>query len=175
MGEEDWLIREVKIGNANVEVEKSMKYLGVIIDDNLRFVEHVDYINNKAIKVVDKLFFVFKNKYGFGNRARKIMVEGCIHTLYKYAASIYYQCLGLKTVRSSIKKIQRRMNARVARAYKTVKFLPSCILANTPPIVYQIEKTAIEHQMKRRENGKFVNLRPPCEILNNRKRNDETP
>ena len=107
LGEEDWRLHELMIGNTCIEIQDKMKYLGVIIDNQLNFKSHVKYINAKVLKVINKLYFVFRNKYGYGNKARKIMTEGCVITLYQYAASIYYSSLQLKEVRSNSEKAKR--------------------------------------------------------------------
>ena len=41
---------DIKIGNENVEQAKKIKYLGNMIDDNLTFREHANYIINKVAK-----------------------------------------------------------------------------------------------------------------------------
>jgi len=45
-----WMVDELEIGGHIVEIKRSLKYLGVIIDDRLDFHEHVDYI--KLVKSI---------------------------------------------------------------------------------------------------------------------------
>lgn len=166
---DDWYIDTILIDGILIEINPKFKYLGVIIDYNMKFIDHVKYINEKASKIITRLYFVFRNKYGYGNRARKIMVKGCIHALYLYAACVYYKALVLKAVVKSIEEVERNINIRVARAYKNVPYLPSTVLANNPPLKYQIERSGIIGKMRTRKYGEWVNLDPPKSVLKNRK------
>lgn len=40
-----------KIGNENIKLEKSMRYLGVIIDENLNWIPHVEQLRTKMIEL----------------------------------------------------------------------------------------------------------------------------
>ena len=163
-GEKEWEITTIPFGDHNVEPVESMKYLGVIIDDRLQFREHIEYINKKAIKVIDRLYPIFRNTYGYGNTARRTMISACIDSLYFYASTIYAPVLRLKAVRTTIQAVERRANIRMARIYRTAGYMASTIIANRPPLVLRIEERNILYQHKNRLQLTWKMLNEPVSI-----------
>ena len=47
---------EVKIGKTAVKMVKSYKYLGVIIDNNLNWTEHIEMVKSKLLKAIGVLY-----------------------------------------------------------------------------------------------------------------------
>lgn len=47
LNDNDWDLDEITISNVTILITKFMKYLGVIIDNRLKFLHHLDYINEK--------------------------------------------------------------------------------------------------------------------------------
>lgn len=52
---------EIKIGNEKIELVKTMKYLGVMIDSNLKMKSHIDYVCKKVAKKIGFLARISKN------------------------------------------------------------------------------------------------------------------
>ena len=77
----EWRIDTINVGGHVLEPQDKMKYLGIIFDVQLNFIKHIDYINAKIGKVIKKLSIVFRNTFGYGNAARRIMIKGCILSL----------------------------------------------------------------------------------------------
>jgi len=93
-----------------------MKYLGVQIDNKLRFNEHVKYLNSEVKKVMAKVAIVFRNTFRYANAARKIMVKKCIEALYLYASTVWYTVLQYRGIVNSIRAARRKANVLCARA-----------------------------------------------------------
>ena len=128
-----WQISVERIGNEELEPSEVLKYLGVMNGRRLTFTEHLDYINKKAIGVVNKLYPVFRNMYGYGDTERRI-ISGCIDSLYYYASTVYSVCLEKKSSVKALRSVERRVNIQMARAYRTVSYWGSTILADRPPL-----------------------------------------
>ena len=62
----------LKVGNKKIERVSSMKYLGIILDENLSFTEHIKYIFNKSTK-----------KLGILRRAREYLDQKTSILLFK--------------------------------------------------------------------------------------------
>ena len=77
-----------------------MKYFGVIIDNKLVFDEK--HINSKVRKVTAKIAIVFRNTFGNGNMARRIIAKGCLETL----STVWYTVLVRKGVVKAIRGTQ---------------------------------------------------------------------
>ena len=94
---------------------------------------------------------VFRNTFGYGNAARRIMIKGYIGTLYWHASMVWYPVLKYKSVVDSIRSAQRRANMFCARSFKDVSYATSAstVLAVMPPFATEIERRSIRHSVKK--------------------------
>jgi len=75
----------VKIGNTNIPVGRSMRYLGVIIDGAWNYRDHLKYIETKATKVVRSLSRIMPNLRGPGERKRQLFAT-VVKSVVMYAS-----------------------------------------------------------------------------------------
>jgi len=165
-----YAIWELNVCDTTIEIKKEFKYLGVIIDYKLKFRKHYKYLNNKAEKVARKMYPIFRNKYGYGNKARLIMIKGAIHSLYQYASTAHAGALKYRSVCKEIHRVQRRVNIMAARAYRSTPFMVSTILAKMAPLELTIEGRTILYSQK--TNRPFTPHHippPPRNIKTNKK------
>ncbi|XP_055388140.1 uncharacterized protein LOC129616511 [Condylostylus longicornis] len=109
----------VKVDNVEIESVQSIKYLGVFVDNKLKFDEHTDYIRGKISK-----------KIGFLARIRKSVSEKCAVMLYNslilphidYCSSILFICSEEK--RNKLQKLQNRAMRIILKVNKrtSIKF-----------------------------------------------------
>jgi hypothetical protein len=93
---------DLKIGNQRIERVCQMKYLGVVLDDELKMDEHIDYVNKKMGK-----------KYGFMNRISKklsrhskiLLYKSTIATHIEYCSTILFLATD-----EQIKRLQKTQN-----------------------------------------------------------------
>ena len=55
---------QIKNNSNKINFQSHMKYLGVIIDDQLNFKKHVEYIISKILKYFKLFRALYGNKYG---------------------------------------------------------------------------------------------------------------
>ena len=67
----------LKINNINLKQVESTKYLGVIIDINLNWAEHIDYIYKKIIKFTSIFYKIRENIVYY--------IIGCSLSLFLFA------------------------------------------------------------------------------------------
>lgn len=77
----------ISIDNTKIEIVQSIKYLGVIIDNNLKFGEHVDYVCKKVSK---KLGFFYRCGKYLSPWARRTVYNTIIMPHFNYASTILY-------------------------------------------------------------------------------------
>jgi len=140
----------LNVGGQQVIPSQTMKYLGVVFDSKLKYIDHVDYINQKVRKTIAKLAIVFQNTFGYGNTARRIMVKGCMKAIYLYASVVWGSALRYQSVIKSIRATQRKTNSICARAYKDVGYEISSVLAGMPPLDMVIEKRIISYSVRKK-------------------------
>ena len=161
----EWRVDTLHVGGYALEPQQKMKYLGVMFDTQLKFVEHVHYINAKVGKIIQKLNIVFRNTFGYGNAARRIMTKGCINAVYLYASTIWSPALQYRAVIDSLRAAQRKVNTLCARAYKDTGFAVTTILAGMPPLDMTIEKRNIMHCHSKRWYPLMWSSLQPVEVL----------
>ena len=66
---------KISIRNNAIDEVKSTKFLGVIIDDKLKWIEHIQYIKNKISKSIGILIILYTILY---------------YTIYYILYTIYY-------------------------------------------------------------------------------------
>lgn len=107
---------EIKIGSDKIESVKSMKYLGVMIDSNLKIKSHIDYVCKKVAKKVGFLARISKNL----NFMDKITIyKTIIAPHFDYCATFLLQC-GQNEM-NRMQKIQNRAMRIVLRVSKRTR------------------------------------------------------
>ena len=146
----DWVIDMINIAGHPIEPQSTMKYLGIIFDKKLTFIEHLNYVNSKISKILKKVALVFRNTFGYGNAAQRIMVKGCLEVIYLYASTIWGTALQYQSVVNSIRAAQRKSNTLCARVYKDIRYAVTMVLAGMPPLDLTIEKRNVSYSYKRK-------------------------
>ena len=54
--------------------QAEMKYLGIIIDPNLNYKKHVEYITNKLKKYYNKIRALYGNTYGMDTKKKRNII-----------------------------------------------------------------------------------------------------
>lgn len=80
---------DIVINDENIEQVNEIKYLGVILDPQLGFHNHVDYICKKIGK---KIGYVRRISYNLSQWTKKILYNTIIFPHFSYCASILFSC-----------------------------------------------------------------------------------
>ena len=94
-------------------VEKT-KYLGVIISDDLKWGPHIEYISNKASKV---LGVVKRNLKHCPEKLRETAYLSMVRSILEYACAVWDP--HLKKDIGAIERVQRRAARFVKKEYRT--------------------------------------------------------
>lgn len=123
----------IKINNVEIKLKKSMKYLGLILDGQLKFEEHFKYVNGKVAKVNRALCKLLPNLRGPRETKRKLYAN-IVQSIVLYGAPIWSDKLQQsKFSQRILRNLQRTMAIRIIAGYRTISFDIATILARTPP------------------------------------------
>ena len=89
---------QLTINNQNIEQVSSFKYLGIILDDSLNFIEHIDHVYKKSC-----------NKLGAIRKCRKHLNKGLSLMMYKSLVVPlidYCDIVYMQTNKDSLQKLQ---------------------------------------------------------------------
>lgn len=124
----------VNAGDHLIESKRSIKYLGVMIDDRLTFTSHVNYACEKASRAVASLTRMMANNSAVVSSKRRL-IASVVSSILRYGGPNWGSAIGL--FRGNLQKmssIYRLMCLRVASAYRTVSAEAACVIANMIPI-----------------------------------------
>ena len=111
---------EVYLNHKLLEQVYNMKYLGITIDSKLTYREHITYVTGKCKKLIFSLSKSAKLHWGLNHAALKTIYTGGILPLLLYGAPVWAKIMDKTCYRLKINRVQRLINIKIAKAYRTV-------------------------------------------------------
>ena len=81
-----------------------------------------------------------KLQWGLGHKALKTIYEGVAVPILTYGPPIWVEAIQKTKNLTKYKRIQRLMNIKIAKAYQTISYDASCVVAGVRPIQITIEQ-----------------------------------
>lgn len=126
---------------------KTIKYLGVVLDESRKMTKHIEYVVSKADKIITQLTRAMPNIKG--PRASKRKILGSVgQSIILYGAPIWLPATRSKRHLQMIKKCQRKMALRICSAYRTVSTEAALVLANLTPLELIARERAYKYRNK---------------------------
>ena len=129
----------IYLNNKRLEQVSEVKYLGIYFDNSLSFDRHVDYITGKCTPIINMLARSVKLKWSLGHRALKVIYNGAIEPLLTYGAPVGDKA-STKQNNMKYQRVQRMMNIKIAKAFRSLSYEASCVLAAVRPIHLAVEE-----------------------------------
>lgn len=104
----------LQIQGNSIEIKKSIKYLGIILDSKLTFKEHVHQVCEKAIRCGRALFPLLNRKSKLNLKNKLLLYNMCIRPIMTYGCQAWYR----KTAACHIKKLQVIQNKNLKIIHK---------------------------------------------------------
>ena len=130
------------------EQVRQMKYLGLILDQKFKFQEHIKYTTERCAKLTHNLSRVARLTWGLRYGAIATIYKGAILPLLSYGAPVWIEAMRHQHNRQKLKRVQRLINLRMARAFCTTSGEAVCILTGMKPIIIKIEEIVKQHEFK---------------------------
>jgi hypothetical protein len=116
-----------------------MKYSGRIID-KFKFSEYISYAAEKCTKLIHSLSKSAKISWGLKHEAQKTIYKGAVLPLLLDRAPVWIEAMKYEYDRQKYIRVQRLMNIRIAKAFRTTSSEALCILAGLAPIIVKTEE-----------------------------------
>jgi hypothetical protein len=138
-------LNEIKIDNHTIKREASAKYLGLILDENLTFQEHISEINKALIKVGNS-FKIIKNYVP--DSLKRMIYYAYVHSKIQYGIEVYGTAAP-----SHLKQTQRLQNRSIKILYNKDYFTPTLQLYNDTKILniqhtYELSTLKFVHRQR---------------------------
>jgi ribonuclease HI len=156
----------IYMNNTKLEQVEKIKYLGIIIDSKINFREHLLYTANKCTKLIHALSKSAKLKWGLSSEALRTIYKGAIMPLMMYGAPVWIKALEKKYNRRTYNRVQRIINIKIAKAFRTTSNEALCIVTGLIPITIQAEEEAnIYNRIRKSADNEIDKPTPPKEWL----------
>ena len=132
----------VYLNNKPLDQVNNIKYLGIIIDSKLNFRDHLIYTSTKCPKIIHALNKSAKLSWGLKHEALNTIYKGAILPLMLYGAPVWTGDVEKKCYKIIYTRVQRLMNIKVAKAYRTTSGEALCVLTGITPIDIKAAGTA---------------------------------
>ena len=143
---------ELTLDNVQIVVVPEFKYLGLLFDSKLSFIQHINYLGNKCQKAFNLLRVVSSTDWGAD---RKVLLK-----LYKslVRSKLDYGCIIYGSARQSyLRKLDSIHNQglRLALgAFRTCPVNSSYAEANEPSLNLRRKKLSLQYHLKLKSNPK---------------------
>ena len=111
---------EIYVNNKTLKQVNSIKYLRIIFDNKMTLRDHINYIEEKCTKLIFSLSKLAKITWGLKQEALKTIYNGGILPLLLYGVPVWKSVLYKHCYKATLIRIQRLINIRIAKAYRTV-------------------------------------------------------
>jgi hypothetical protein len=121
------------LNNRSLEQVDVMKYLGIHFDSRLLFYKHIEHVAEKSRALTYMLNRTAKLHWGLGHKSLKTIYEGATVPL-TYRAPVWEGAITNNKHLQKLDSGQRLINIKLAKAYMTISFEASCVIAGVLPI-----------------------------------------
>ena len=123
----------IRVGNQTIRSKEALKYLGVMLDNRLRFKTHVEYSSKKASLLQAALSRILPNIGGPGY-ARRILLSRVVSSVLLYAAPVWAAALATTETRRKLSSTYRLCAIRTISGFRTISDEAACVIAGMIPI-----------------------------------------
>lgn len=79
----------VRMRDIRVEISTSMKYLGIVIDNKMKWIDHVKHVRSKVQNIGGKFMGVARRKWGRKRNVLKIIYERAVCAMILYGVGVW--------------------------------------------------------------------------------------
>ncbi len=125
-------------------INTHMKYLGVIIDQNLTFKKHLEYLKEKTKKLYFKYLRLFGNTWGASHKNCRIVYQSLVESNFNYCASVYIN--RNHYIIRQLNMTQRPFTLNIGRCYRTVSTIAAQVISKTMPLDLSVKLAALSFE-----------------------------
>jgi Reverse transcriptase (RNA-dependent DNA polymerase)/Endonuclease-reverse transcriptase len=124
---------KLKVGKHVITSKRTIKYLGIMIDDKLSFRSHLEYMCTKASNINVALSRMLPN-VGGPRSSRRILLASVVSSVLLYGAPVWAEVLSKNSNRRLLERVQRLSALRVISSFRTTSGDAALVIAGMLPI-----------------------------------------
>ncbi|GBN91935.1 Putative protein in type-1 retrotransposable element R1DM, partial [Araneus ventricosus] len=133
----------------SIKLNRQMKILGVILDDRLNGLPHINYLRDKISKITKRLT-IAKTRKGLSGRVLKALYKRALDRTIAYAAPAWWT--GTVNQCNKITSIQRQILLAVTGAFRTTSTAALHVISGIEPIDLILEMESVIYRAKQGEH-----------------------
>lgn len=133
---------QFEVQGTTIIPSKHIKYLGIHLDENGIYGEHIKRTVKKAEERMSSLHRLMPN-IGGPSSTRRLLLYGVIQSILLYGAPTWFSAMKYRRYRDMYERTQRKALLRVASAYRTVSGKALQVITGTVPIDLLVEERRI--------------------------------
>ncbi|XP_058811160.1 uncharacterized protein LOC131676048 [Topomyia yanbarensis] len=123
------------VGECIINSKWEVRLLGVIIDNQLSFNNHIDHARGRAVKVIS----VLSHNLAISSNKKQLLASVST-SVHRYAGPASVAALQTKRNKCRLNSTFRLMAVRVSSAYRTISSQAAFVIAGTIPINLLLEE-----------------------------------
>lgn len=124
----------VRLLNNKIKVVRHFKYLGIVLDNNLNWTEHLREVHVKTQSLLCKLYRVSRATWGLGPSVAKKIYLSVVEKVTIYGSPIWWSPNAPVRLNNSLNKILRSALIFITKAYRTAPTQVLSVIAGILPI-----------------------------------------
>ena len=152
---------KLEMNGVPLQHEMEIKYLGVIIDWELKFTKHVQHVIDKAQKVYKFITRITRPTWGVSSEIIRIIYQRAVEPIITYASVVWQRALEFKYICKKLESFQRPYAVRIAKGFHTISTIAALALADLLPLELRIREIIETEEVKLNGVTRFLqNDRP---------------
>lgn len=127
----------IKMNNINIELKNKIKYLGIYIDKNITWLDHLKIKRAKILNFGLKFLAIGRKKWGNSKKVLKIIYERVICAIILYGAEIWGENATNSKIVKQLRAIERPFLKSITKCYNTAPTASLSILSGCVPLEIQ--------------------------------------
>ena len=119
------------------------KYLGVIVDKNLSFLEHAKHLRERITQYVSMIKRIAAERWGIKRHVLNVLYGAITLPIVKHGALLWYDSVQKVMVKRSLLALQRALLLLVTKACWTTSTVAMQVIAGAEPMDLVIVENAL--------------------------------
>nr|BAK38647.1 unnamed protein product [Tribolium castaneum] len=132
---------QLSIGDEVIRPQKSIRYLGVYLDQQMSFTPHIQQTVARTERTIAMLGRLMPNLGGPASGTRKLL-NSVATSILLYGSEVWVDGLRFQQNKKLLVAVQRRSLLKVISGYRTVSAEAAQVIAGVPPIILLAEERA---------------------------------
>lgn len=137
------------MGNISVVVSRSLRVLGLILDDNLGFTEHINSVSAKAIGLYQKTSRAARATWGLKPDVLRFLYGAIAEPIMMYASGAWAHKASKVNIRRKLDRVTRAFAIQIAKAHRTTSMVAAALLAGIVPLHLRAQQRRSVYQVKK--------------------------